>query len=150
MSTSTTPSSPPTNTGTGIGTGTETGTGTGTGTSAPTSTSPAPAETTPTSGGSKSNGGVIGGAVGGSLGGAAVIGILAFFFLRRRRGHRDTGIHEMDYTPVEPKSSATPLVHHPLSPHGPDDVLPVHEVPGSTGFESAKKYIPDEPMELPA
>ncbi|KAK4065545.1 hypothetical protein Trihar35433_7665 [Trichoderma harzianum] len=143
MSTSTTPSSSPTNTGTGAGTGT--------GTSTPTSSSTSPpAETTPASSGSKSNGGVIGGAVGGSLGGAAAIGILAFFFLRRRRGRRDTGIHEMDYTPVEPKTSATPLVHHPSTPHSPDDVLPVHEVPGSTEFESVKKHTPDEPMELPA
>ncbi|KAL7942764.1 hypothetical protein V8C42DRAFT_330312 [Trichoderma barbatum] len=150
--TSTTTSTPTTMSTTTSSSSRNTNTAATTGTSTPTSTSSPPAETTETSNGSKSNGGVIGGAVGGSLGGAAVIGILAFLFVRRRRGNRDSGIHEMDYTPVEPKTtSSSPLVHHPSTPHSANDVGPVHEAPGSTQFESAKnKYTPDEPMELPA
>ncbi|PTB63350.1 hypothetical protein BBK36DRAFT_22627 [Trichoderma citrinoviride] len=125
------------------GTGANTGTGTGTSTTTPTS----PAETSSTEQKSSSNGGVIGGAVGGSLGGLAIIGGLAFFFLRRRRGSSKSTIHEMDYTPVEPSSKISPSqVVDPMPPH-----TLVHEAPGSSYYEPAKTgHEQDAPMELPA
>ncbi|RFU76343.1 hypothetical protein TARUN_5896 [Trichoderma arundinaceum] len=128
---------------------------TSTGTSTTTSSSSAATETAPPSSSKSSNGGVIGGAVGGSLGGVAIVAVLAFLFLRRRRrssSSMNAGIHEMDYTPVAPKGSSSPLVpQHSMYPAEPvHNIGVLHEAPGSTQFELAKKHTPDNPMELPA
>ncbi|KAL7784921.1 hypothetical protein V8C37DRAFT_339939 [Trichoderma ceciliae] len=124
--------------------------------SSPTGTSPSTAtssltpsaETTSSSDTTKSsNGGVIGGAVGGSVAGVAVIGLLAFFFLRRRRSR--AGIHETDYTPVQLKGSATPIVP---PTHTVQNAGGLHEAPGSTHFVPAKvvNTTTEAPMELAA
>ncbi|KAL6856319.1 hypothetical protein J3F83DRAFT_448417 [Trichoderma novae-zelandiae] len=144
MATSTSSSSSSSSTSIGANTNTKTGPDTATSTSptqAPTSTSPATEQK------KSSNGGVIGGAVGGALGGAAAIGILAFLFLRRRRGGSEKAVHEMDYTPVELKPSPSAVVDE-MPAHGEGVV---HEVPGSTAFDAGKVgHGREEPMELPA
>ncbi|EGR44730.1 uncharacterized protein TRIREDRAFT_111955 [Trichoderma reesei QM6a] len=143
-STTSTPTTMATSTSSSSASPTRTGSpDTATSTSTPTSQ----AETSPTTEQKKSsNAGVIGGAVGGSLGGIAVIGILAFIFLRRRRGGSSKAtVHEMDYTPVEPKPSPSVVVD-PMQAYGGGVV---HEVPGSY-YAPPKEQRQEPPMELPA
>ncbi|KAH0493444.1 hypothetical protein TgHK011_000112 [Trichoderma gracile] len=147
--TSTSTTSPPTTMATSTSSSSTSSTTTGSSTTATsTSTPTSQAETSPATEQKKSsNAGVIGGAVGGSLGGIAVVGILAFLFLRRRRGGggSEAAVHEMDYTPVEPKPSPSVVVD-PMQAYGGGVV---HEVPGSY-YAPPKEQRQEPPMELPA
>lgn len=65
------------------------------------------------SGSGKSNGAVIGGAVGGALGGLLIIGLLGYFFWRRRRQNQQT-------TRVETAEVGKPMMDGAQDPHSPN------------------------------